>query len=289
LVDVALDLTERSTVGPISFKVSTPLADDAYELDFAKGTMRFRACDSEAYVLTQRSRVPLSDFLGRCGLTVLFEQDATIIPPGIFLKLDRNLPPYDLARMQVLDWSGVDLRKESQGPNRDADSIQARVIDHLQSIDNWDLLIDDDGAGEIADVVAMRLEENVLHVRLVHCKFSSEASPGARIADLYEVCGQAQKSVRWKRNLELMFRHLIRREKNRKSRYDRTGFILGDGNKLYELEDKSRFVRAQFSIVIAQPGLAKKDISPPLLELLASTEVYLHETACATFEVYCSP
>ena len=204
-------------------------------------------------------------------------------------QIERNLPPYDLARMQVLDWSGVDLRKESQGPNRDADSIQARVIDHLQSIDNWDLLIDDDGAGEIADVIAIRLEENVLHVRLVHCKFSSEAYPGARIADLYEVCGQAQKSVRWKRNLELMFRHLIRREKNRESRYDRTGFILGDGNKLYELEDKSRFVRAQFSIVIAQPGLAKKDISPPLLKLLASTEVYLHETACATFEVYCSP
>jgi hypothetical protein len=135
----------------------------------------------------------------------------------------------------------------------------------------------------------MHLDEDVLHIRLVHCKFSSEASPGARIGDLYEVCGQAQKSARWKRNLELMFDHLIRREKGRRNRYGRTGIILGDGNKLYALEDKSRYVRAQFSIVIAQPGLAKKSISAPALELLASTEVYLHETACATLEVYCSP
>ncbi len=216
LVDVGLDLTAYSTFGPISFNVSTPIANDAYELDFANGAMQFRACGPEAYVLTRRSSIPLSEFLGRCSLTVHFEQDATIIPPGIFLQLDRNLTPYDPACIEVLDWSGVNLRKESQGPTRDADSIQARVIEHLQTIGKWDLLIDDDGAGEIADIVAMRLEEDVLHVRLVHCKFSSEAYPGARVADLYEVCGQAQKSVRWKRDVGLMFRHLIRREKNRK-------------------------------------------------------------------------
>jgi len=289
LVDVALELTAHSTVGPISFKVSTPIGNDAYELDIASGAMQFRACGHEVYVRTRRSSRPLSEFLGQCGLTVHFEKDATVIPPGILLQSDRDLPPYAPANMEVLDWSGVDLRKESQGPYRDADSIQARVIEHLQTIGNWDLLIDDDGAGEIADVVAMRLREDVLHVRLVHCKFSSEASPGARIADLYEVCGQAQKSVRWKRGLGLMFGHLIRREKNRKNRYGRTGIILGDGNKLYALEDESRYVRTEFSIVIAQPGLAKRSISAPSLELLASTEVYLYETAQATLEVYCSP
>jgi hypothetical protein len=132
----------------------------------------------------------------------------------------------------------------------------------------------------------MRLEEKVLHIRLVHCKFSSEASPGARVEDLYAVCGQVQKSARWKRTLELMFDRLIRREKGRRKRHGRTGIILGNTNKLCELENKSRYVRTQFSIGIAQPGLAKKDISPPLLELLASIEVYLYETACATFEVY---
>jgi superfamily II DNA or RNA helicase len=289
LVDVALELKAHSISGSIPFNISTPNASNSYELNIARGAMKFRACGTEAYICNRRSRKPLSEFLSQHGLIIHFEKDAIVEPPGILLQPNRDLPPYDPTNMKVLDWNGVNLRKESQGPGRDSDSIQARVIEHLQASENWDILIDDDGSGEIADVVAMRLGEDILHVCLVHCKFSSEESPGARIGDLYEVCGQAQKSARWKRNMELMFDHLIRREKKRKDRHGRSGIILGDGNQMYALKDKSRLVRAEFLIVIAQPGLARNNISLPSLELLASTEVYLYETAHAKLEVYCSP
>jgi hypothetical protein len=63
-----------------------------------------------------------------------------------------------------------------------------------------DLIIDDDGKGEAADVVAVRLSgkgvKRTIDVELYHCKYSLGA-PRARIDDLYVVCGQAQKSVRW--------------------------------------------------------------------------------------------
>jgi hypothetical protein len=59
-------------------------------------------------------------------------------------------------------------------------------------------IFDDDGPGEIVDVVAIRLTENLVSVTLFHCKFSSGDMPGARVKDLYAVRGQAQKSARWR-------------------------------------------------------------------------------------------
>ena len=55
------------------------------------------------------------------------------------------------------------------------------------------------GSGEIADLVAIRIDPEGLLVRLVHCKCSHGEKTGARVADLYEVCGQAQKSIMWRR------------------------------------------------------------------------------------------
>lgn len=64
--------------------------------------------------------------------------------------------------------------------------------------------------------------------------------------------------------------------------------MKGDAISLYELEDSSRLLRPEFTIAVAQPGLSRAAVSVAQLELLASTEVYLHETANSRFEVYCS-
>jgi transposase-like protein len=108
-----------------------------------------------------------------------------------------------------------------------------------------------------------------------------------RLADLYQVCGQAQKSIRWRRNPHVMFRHLIRREKNRNKNHSCSGLVLGNGNRLYQLEE-ARFLRPKFEFVIAQPGLSKSQASNPQLELLGSTDFYLAETANSSLELSCS-
>jgi hypothetical protein len=80
----------------------------------------------------------------------------------------------------VLDWTGIDIRVESRGATRRPDSIQARAIAELQTdAEGWAIILDDDGSGEVADIVAMRVDSQGLLVRLVHCKFSSEPFPGA--------------------------------------------------------------------------------------------------------------
>ncbi|MDI6915533.1 MAG: DEAD/DEAH box helicase family protein [Desulfitobacteriaceae bacterium] len=287
LIDVDLVITEFSDHGPIRFDVVTPEWKAGYEIEFSENGLDYRATTTEVHIVTRRLRSPLSQFFRQHGLSILFEQDAMVEPPGLLLKPDRNLPAFDLDKLIALDWSGVDLRKESQGPNRNLDSIQARTIDYLCGLAEWEILIDDDGVGEIADIIAMRIEGERLAVSLVHCKYSSDQTPGGRVADLYEVCGQTQKSVRWRRSVDILFRTLIRRERNR-NRQGRSGFVVGDGNALYRLEERARLLKPDFSMAIAQPGLSKSRVSSQQLDLLGSTEVYLHEVGNASLHVLCS-
>ena len=112
-----------------------------------------------------------------------------------------NTPPIASDELEAWNWDGVDIKVESQGYDKRPDSIQRKVIDQTAAGiwgQEYDIVFDDDDPGEAADVVGIRIDGSRLYVHLIHCKFSKERAPGARIGDLYEVCGQAQKSIRWR-------------------------------------------------------------------------------------------
>jgi hypothetical protein len=289
LIDIDMVITEFLDCGPIMFDVMTPDWKTRYAIDFEKGQIIYRLDDAtEAEVVTRGSRIPLSDYFEKYGLSILFDQDAMVVPPGVLLKPDRELPPFDPDKLIVLDWSGVNIGKESQGPSCAADSIQAYVIDYVRGLGKWEIIIDDDGTGEVADIVAMRVDGEYLVVTLVHCKYSSNYRPGRRVGDLYEVCGQTQKSIRWRRDREKMFATLIRHERDRIRRQRRSGLIVGDGNALYRLAEHAYILKPDFRVFIAQPGLSKGKASNEQLDLLGSTEVYLREVADMPLHVLCS-
>ena len=67
--------------------------------------------------------------------------------------------------------------------------MQARVIRELRARD-YNLIVDDDGKGEAADVVAIRLQGDIgtpsrIDIEFYHCKYSHGPMPGQRIEDLY--------------------------------------------------------------------------------------------------------
>ncbi|GAP21227.1 DEAD/DEAH box helicase [Leptolinea tardivitalis] len=287
LIDSDLKISNFNTNENIQFEIVTPDMKVGYEIFFLNNGMNFRAITDEIRVVIKRNEVNLSDFLNNLGLSILLEQEAKIEPPGLLLKPNRNLLPYDKNKIITLDWDGINIRKESQGHNRDVDSIQYKVTEYVKSLLDWDLIIDDDGSGEIGDIVALKIDGHNLIMHISHCKFSTEDSPGARIEDLYEVCGQAQKSVIWHRNLDVFFKNLIRRERNRGKNHQ-TGLIVGDRNLLLNIQEKWRYLIPNLTISIAQPGLSKNKVSSKQLELLSSTEVYIYEVAHAKFIVISS-
>lgn len=147
--------------------------------------------------------------------------DGSSLEGNELVVLKAEALPYDRNKLVAWDWSGTDIKRESQGRTRDAGTVQARVIREVCSL-GYEVVMDDDDPGELADVVAIRRASvdghPCIEVALYHCKFSEELFAGARVGDLYEVCGQAQKCISWMASPERqtdMFAHLLYRNADR--------------------------------------------------------------------------
>jgi hypothetical protein len=174
----------------------------------------------------------------------------------------------------------VDPTIESQTLKKLKNSIQRRTIEMI-SDPAWDrtyqIVFDDDAPGECADVVGITIKEGKLIVDLFHCKHS-RAKLGNRIKDLYEVCGQAQRSIKWRDDVDRFVQHLLNREKRRMKVHNVSRFERGDFKQLVGIRGEARALVPEFRIFVVQPGISKASITDDQRELLATTELYLHET-----------
>ena len=287
LLDLDLSIVEPRLDGPIEFKVSSAIWDLSYEMTFGKEGPTVSARGPDAEICLSKGRIGLAEFMSEKGMTVFFEQEAVLSPDGYLIQPDRSRLRFDPASLEVIDWTGVNIRKESQGPDRKVDSVQHRVLQQLAGEADWEVIIDDDGPGEIADIVMLRRDARRLYVLLAHCKFSGADTPGARLNDLYEVCGQAIKSHKARSEVELILQKLFRRETNR-AQSGRTGFVKGNAQELISILEGARLLDAQVTVVIAQPGLSAAQLNVQLSELLGCTQLYLNETYNSCFRVFCS-
>ena len=185
------ELTFEISAGANSFEVRLKLFESEGIKDYL-----FEVSDSyQAFVKYRSMFVSLAEFLNEAPPVIWFLEGSSL-EGNVYTKLKTKFPPYDSSKINVWDWTGINLKVESQGTAKQKDSIQFRVIEKLRRED-YDLIFDDDGSGETADVVAIRLNENnpkerFIEVEFYHCKFSLEP-PGARVDDLYTLCGQARK------------------------------------------------------------------------------------------------
>jgi hypothetical protein len=288
LIDADLRIQSVATTGPIEVSIRIGAIQAAYALTIDDGRLTYAPAGDDVQLRHGRTAATLGEFLNEVGLTLYFENELVIDRRGFVLQPNRELPPFDTSKLEVIDWSGINFRQEAQGPQRQQSSIQARVIKQLRGEATWDLLIDDDGPGEVADIVAMREDDGRLAVVLAHCKYSAPPA-GARIDDLYDLCGQAMKSAEWRRGeMSALFRTLERRARNKQQRTGVSPFEIGDPATLYRLQERSRYLRHHFDLVIAQPGLSAVQVSPQQLNLLAATEIYSYEVAGGSLRVLCS-
>lgn len=280
-----------SSTGLFKFTISNRAWNVAYVATVSpEGAISYSCAGTEEIQVTRpRSELPLSTWLNQNGLVFLLNDDR-MIEGGLLCRPKWNRAPYDPGNLTVVDWAGTDIRVESQTDKKLDNSIQHRVIrDLLDEAESWDVVIDDDGPGEMADVVAMRLDDEGLLVRLIHCKYSSGPTPGARVADLYEVCGQAEKSVAWRRSdLGPFFKQLARRAQLKHQRTGTSPFEVGDAAGLLLLQAKAQVHRRRMEIVIVQPGLSASQLSQQQADLLASVETYIKTTINAPLTVWCS-
>src|ERR1035441_4655466 len=227
---------------------------------------------------------------------VIWFADGSNLEGNEYTELKNHQPPFNAEKITILDWSDTDIRKEAQGAAKDADSIQAKLIRELRA-QNHDMIIDDHSKGEAADIVAIRLigddKTNPTEIALefYHCKRSGGPQSGSRLDDLYEVCGQAQKSVLWAFSHEKstdLFTHLLRREAARRDTSGPSRLEVGSHELLVTIREMSLSCPISLKIFIAQPGFSKSQASREQLELLSVTENYLMETYRKSFGIIAS-
>lgn len=285
--ETSLELNSHEREGTIQFRVLSEEGAAQYEVRFSEEGTRYVALGREALLTIGKRTFPLSEWFRREQPQIYFERDASLISGELVRLNAEGRITFTLDAIDVADWTGIDIRKESQGIGREADSVQRRVIEILLGED-WDILFDDDASYEAADVIAIRMSGERLQVRLCHCKFSGSDTPGARIEDLYVVCGQGQKSVRWRENMEYLVQHMVNREKGRR-RKSSTRFERGDLRLLADVIRKLPYLTVEFEVVLVQPGVSKRRISADQLELLSATRQYLGETLGIRMRLLASP
>jgi len=291
LGEVSIDLVDPATDGPLRVSVSSATSSAVLELELFEEeeirNFRFRVLRETTVSIRRGDRAEARDL---CEFfydepPVIWFVNGASLEGNEYVPLKSTHPPYDPALITVWDWRDTNIRKESQGPEKLAESVQARVIRQLQQDASYAVIFDDDGKGELADVVAIRLVgegdfPDAIDLELYHCKYSHGDSAGARIEDLYELCGQAQKCISWLASSDRqsdMVTHLLRREAGAQERgFSR--FERGSMEDLVRIREVSREREVRLSVFVVQPGLSAARASRDQLELLSVTENHLKET-----------
>ena len=301
LSELSIELVNPESTGPLRFTVASDSDSFEFELELYEKKdipdYHFAQLDMGKIQIRHGENATPEDiveFFYNYPPLIWFA-DGSSLGGNEHVELKVKHPPYDPAKIEVWDWTDTNRRKESQGKKKDPTSIQARVIRELKARE-YTVIVDDDGKGEVADIVAIRLigdpqKPTTIEVELYHCKYSLSATSGQRVKDLYEVCGQAQKCISWMVSAERqtdIFTHLLRRNVRRLDNMEPSRLELGSPDLLLNIREMSRSRPLKFKVFVVQPGLSKEKATRDQLELLSVTENHLMETRQLPFRVIAS-
>lgn len=225
---------------------------------------------------------------------VVWFQDNSKMYNDLFFRFKYQASIFNVDKILKHDWTGIDITKESQKKTKRDDSIQFRIIQELKQDTEYNIIFDDDDANEASDIISIKSfssEYNKLIFNLYHCKFSSKEKIGSRLKDLYEVCGQAQRSYHWRHNIMALLEHMIRRDNTRINGNNPSRFEKGGNAELHTIMNMllSKYCDIEVNIYIVQPGIEKDKIKEDSehLKLLGATDLLLKKTG-NEFYVICS-
>jgi len=169
-------------------------------------------------------------------INLFFEDLSKLVGRVYFPFRSDGFITFDVAQIKKTSWpSDVNVKKEyytdaeklansaSTNPLR---SIHDYVID--VAIQDYDVVFYDHGSLEIADVIGMKEGK----VKFWHCKKQTGDQPNCSIEDMYEVCGQAVKSVNWANRKLLLTQMIDRADRNNSNSKIRKG-TLADAKRVF--------------------------------------------------------
>lgn len=212
---------------------------------------------------------------------VLNDYSPSIILPNGSIIVGRNkiIPNVSIEELPSeiwvsKDWTNCNIRSEAyiQNPVGDLPVINHTIELLRPSIADTDLIILDDGAHEIADLIYFDTTSSIIH--FIHCKYSSEDNPGCRKYDCDELFAQAMRSIHWISSPILMDRINYRIDNIQNSQ-----IVIGTQEILESISKNYRVNNWKYNIILAQPGFRLDQVSN---KARANNNVY--ETSIPMFE-----
>ncbi|OCA86008.1 helicase [Bacillus sp. FJAT-27225] len=270
---------------PIKYTVFKGTESDVLYADF-----KFELLSDEKVEVHYGTKIySLVQFLETYKPTIWFA-DGSALTGNEYVHLKHVINLYDRELLIPYDWSQTDIAKESQQvkPLR-TDSIQYQFIEKLK-LEDYHIIYDDDGKGEISDVLTIKEEGNIIKIQMYHLKYAKGGNVSNDIDNLYQVCGQAQKSTQWKyKDGKEFFNHLLRRKIKHHNQSSCSRIVKGTEQELEILKDKAKKrMPMSYEIFIVQPSISKKNVNNDILNLLGVTENYIKETTGIDLKVICS-
>jgi superfamily II DNA or RNA helicase len=230
----------------------------------------------------------LEDFFQTFTPIIWFADESQLFQNN-YIELREEVDPIPINNIVIDSWVGVSLDKESQDIHPYIqDSIQYYFINKIK--DSFDIVYDDDGKGEIADIIGIKDSEFQIDVHLYHLKYALNGQVSNNINNFYQVCGQAQKSLNWKNKKgKDFFDHLFTRKTKTLNGFSCSRIVKGTEEQLEDLLNAAKWTKGmKFHIYIVQPSLSKANASDDILRLLGVTHHYLHTVGNVELIVYSS-
>jgi superfamily II DNA or RNA helicase len=187
------------------------------------------------------------------------------------------------------DWTGVNIKKESQDiAPYIQDSIQYYFIEKIKN--DFQIIYDDDGKGEIADIIGINDTGNAIDVHLYHLKYAQNGQVSNNIDNFYQVCGQAQKALKWKhKDGREIFAHLFKRKTKHLAGNSCSRIVKGSEDDLENFLEQAKWTKTiRYHMYIVQPALSKANASKDILLLLGNVQHCLATIGNINLTVYAS-
>lgn len=288
LIDCNIQLVSY-TQNTVEFDIVTGVGISSYKLELEEDKngrgYKYTLTKGNPIIVNQRKESKdIIDLFFEYPPTIWF-QDNSKMYNDLFFLFNYKSPIFDTEKIFAYNWDGIDITKESQKKIKRENSIQYKILQQLKEEPEYNIIFDDDDANEASDIIAIKgyeSEHNKLIFELYHCKFSSKDEPGGRLKDLYEVCGQAQRSYHWRHNVIELLNHMNRRNSKRLVQGNPSRFEKGGDDELLIIQNMllSNYCDIEFNIYVVQPGIEKNKLigNSELLSLLGATDLLLKRT-----------
>lgn len=246
--------------------------------------------DKAVILARGRSEYTVDDFFNRFTPKV-FYSDGSVLYGNHMVDHPLHTPQFDTSKLIDIDWGNTKLEQESQYSKQGdfrPESIQAVYAQKIK--DDYQILIDDDGSGEVADLIGINIIDNAIDITLHHLKFAIGGKVSENINNLYQVCGQAIKSIRWKYSqCHSIFDSILRRNERKLSTRKPSSIIKGTQRDVEKMKEQALNKRElRFHVVIVQPGMSKSKCSEEMLILIGNVQQYLMEVSSIDLKIVCS-